>query len=141
MKFVKSNVKTTMFRLTYPNAIEESTDNGNTWRNVHTDCMEAVLVDLASFVSGETLDQLTAELTSRIEQANKTNTTENVLDLLRKMSQTKFDLWQMYKEEDNLNNANEYWSAYNALSVAIDLFNCEDFYKRMVGVYEEKEEG
>ena len=73
--------------------------------------------------------------------ATRTNTTENILELLRKMPKTKFELWQHYKHEGKTNEANEYWSAYNALSVAINLFNCEDFYKRIAEVYEEKEEG
>lgn len=70
----------------------------------------------------------------------KANTTENVLDLLRKMSKTKFELWQHYKYEGKTNEANEYWSEYNTLDVVINLFNCEDFYKSIAGVYEEKED-
>lgn len=72
--------------------------------------------------------------------ATRTNTTENVLELLRKMSQTKFDLWQMYKREGRTHEADEYFSAYNTLELVIDLFNTENFYKNMAEVYEEHNE-
>lgn len=57
-----------------------------------------------------------------------------------KCPKTKFELWQYYRHAGKVNEANEYLSAYNAFSVAINLFNYEDFYKRMAEIYEEKED-
>lgn len=68
------------------------------------------------------------------------NTPENILELLRKMSKTKFDLWQMYKKEGRTHEADAYFNMYNTLEVVIDLFNTEDFYKNMASVYDEEQE-
>lgn len=68
------------------------------------------------------------------------NTTENVLDVLRKMRSLKWELYQIYKREGNTEWTQSYWGEFSALDIAIQMFEDAEYFNSMNEIFSDKEE-